>query len=328
LIFVLKTFLLLLMMGLGISYLTKSAEPTGIANIKTNELTGPVAHKVEGIDNFFQLSNRIYSGAGPEGDAGFESLQKLGIKTLITVDGSKPNIEMAHKYGLHYVHLPHGYNGISTNVQAQLIKAAQTVPGPIFIHCHHGKHRGPAAAAVICMGTEGWSPAKAEAWLVTAGTATNYTGLFKTVRDFKEPSLEQLRNISTNFPEVATLPGLVDAMVAIDEQWDHLKEIRKAGYKTPKEHQDLDGPTEVSILREHFREAQRLPESGQRGEVFLQKLKTQENNVAAAEKLFLQLKSNGAAETRIRLDKALDVVSQTCAACHQSFRDPALAGDK
>jgi hypothetical protein len=325
---VLKTFLLLLTMGLAVSYRTRADEPTSISNIKSSAAIGPVARKVEGIDNFFQLSDRIYSGAAPEGDAAFEALQILGVKTLITVDGTKPNIELAHKFGLHYVHLRHGYNGISTTVQAQLIKAAQTVPGPIFIHCHHGKHRGPTAAAVVCMGTEGWSPAKAEAWLITAGTATNYTGLFKTVRDFKEPSLDELRNIPTNFPEVATLPGLVDAMVAIDEQWDHLKEIRKADYQTPKKHRDLDGPTEVSILREHFREAQRLPESGERGEVFLQKLKTQENNVAVAEKLFLQLKSNGAAETRIRLDKALDVISQTCAACHQSFRDPPHAGDK
>jgi protein tyrosine phosphatase (PTP) superfamily phosphohydrolase (DUF442 family) len=315
---------MLLTLSLATSYRARAAEPTSLSNVKRNEVTAPVASKVEGIDNFFQLSDRIYSGSAPEGDTAFAALQKLGVKTLITVDGTKPNIELAHKYGLHYVHLPHGYNGISTNIQAQLIKAAQTVPGPIFIHCHHGKHRGPTAAAVVCMATEGWSSAKAEAWLVTAGTATNYTGLFKTVRDFKEPSPDKLRNIPANFPEIATLPGLVDAMVAIDEQWDHLKEIRKAGYQTPKEHKDLDGPTEVLILREHFREAQRLPESSRRGEVFLQKLKTAETNVEAAENLFLQFKSDGAAETRVRLDKALDVVSQSCAACHKTYRDPAL----
>ena len=29
-----------------------------------------------------------------------------------------------------------------------LARAARTLPGPIFVHCHHGMHRGPAAAAV------------------------------------------------------------------------------------------------------------------------------------------------------------------------------------
>src|SRR5690606_26674668 len=105
--------------------------------------------------------------------------------------------------GMRYVHLPHGYDGISTNIQLQLASAAGTLPGPIYVHCHHGMHRGPAAAAVVCMANDGWTAAQATAWLHAAGTSTNYAGLFGTVRDFKIPSTETLRSVSTNFPEVA-----------------------------------------------------------------------------------------------------------------------------
>jgi hypothetical protein len=41
-----------------------------------------------GIENFYHLSDRFYSGAAPEGDAAFAELRKLGVKTIITVDGA------------------------------------------------------------------------------------------------------------------------------------------------------------------------------------------------------------------------------------------------
>jgi hypothetical protein len=283
----------------------------------------PIALRAEGITNFFKLSDRIYSGAAPEGDAAFLALQKLGVKTLLSVDGSKPNVEMAHKYGMQYVHLPHGYNGISPRVQAELIKAEQTLPCPIFVHCHHGQHRGPAAAAVICMGNEGWDIAKARAWLKTAGTAANYVGLFKTVDDFRAPSVEELKELPSNFPEVATLPGLVEAMVGIDEQWDHLKDIRNAAYQAPKKHPDYDPPNEAVILWEHFREAQRLKEAKDRGNGFLEKLKIAEKRGHEIENLLRTTEADELGEGRSRLDNAMNAMNQNCLACHKSYRDPA-----
>ena len=92
-------------------------------------------------------SDRVYSGGQPEGDEAFATLRKLGVKTLISVDGTKPDVERAAKFGLRYVHIPHGYAGISSNTAARLAKAAATVEGPIFVHCHRGKHRGPKRPA-------------------------------------------------------------------------------------------------------------------------------------------------------------------------------------
>lgn len=278
---------------------------------------------IPGVHNLFSLGTNIYSGSAPDDDAAFAAVAKLGVKTIITVDGAAPNLELAHKYGMRYVHLPHGYDGIDAETEAKLLKAAKTLPGPILVHCHHGMHRGPAAAAVICMGEQGWTPEQGEAWLHKAGTGSNYTGLFETVRRFRPPSPSELKLISPELPEVVKVSGLVDAMVAIDERWDSLKAIRKAGYKAPPEHPDVQPAHEALILREHYREAQRLPESAAHGEKFLEILKKEESQVAELEKYLRQFEAHGAAEVRENLDASFEKIGRTCSSCHKEYRDPA-----
>jgi protein tyrosine phosphatase (PTP) superfamily phosphohydrolase (DUF442 family) len=101
-----------------------------------------------GVENAYRLSPRLYSGGEPRGEQAFAALKSLGIKTAISVDGATPDAETARRYGIRYVHLPVGYDGISREQAVRIIKAARTLPGPVFVHCHHGKHRGPAAVAV------------------------------------------------------------------------------------------------------------------------------------------------------------------------------------
>lgn len=274
-----------------------------------------------GIHNMFRLGTNVFSGSGPEGDEAFAALAKLGVKTIITVDGAKPDVELARKHGMRYVHLPHGYDGISTNTQAQIVKAAEILPGPFFVHCHHGLHRGPAAAAVICMSENNWTPTEAEAWLKTAGTASNYVGLYDVVREFKKPSAAQLNAIS-NLPETSKVSGLIDAMVEVDDRWDHLKAVRAAGYKTPKESPDIVPANEAVILWEHYREAQRLPESQKHDEKFINLLKTAEAEAKEAEKLLRAFAASPSAEIRASLDRNFDAIAKTCSACHKEYRNP------
>ncbi|MDB6055529.1 MAG: hypothetical protein JWN25_3052, partial [Verrucomicrobiales bacterium] len=207
---------------------------------------------------------------------------------------------------------------------AELIKAAQVSPGPIFIHCHHGTHRGPTAAAVICMANQGWSSLQAESWLKTAGTATNYTGLFLAVEQFQPPSADTLAKLPASFPEIAKVTGLVDAMVSIDEQWDHLKAMRKAEYGISRDHPDIQPANEAVILWEHFREAQRLPESVDHGTNFIERLKSIELTAREVENLLHQHATRPTPELRMQLDRKLDAVNQSCTACHKEYRNPNL----
>ncbi len=281
------------------------------------------ALEAPGVHNLFALGTNVFSGGTPEGDAGFEALAKLGVKTIISVDGAKPEVELARKHGLRYVHLPHGYDGISTNLQLQLAKAGRELNGPIYVHCQHGQHRGPTAAAVICMADQGWSREQAEAFLVVAGTATNYAGLYGVVREFQKPTGEQLESTPANFPETAKVSGLVDAMVQIDKRWEHLKVIRAAGYLAPPSHPDIQPANETVILWEHYREAQRLSEVIQKGSDMVERFKTAETEAKEAERLLRLFGSGGHANIKVQLDKTFDAMAKSCSACHKSFRDAA-----
>ncbi len=276
-----------------------------------------------GLHNVFTIGTNLLSGSAPEDDADFAALAKLGVKNILSVDGSKPNLDLAHKHGLRYIHIPHGYDGISTNTQVQLVKAAQTAEGPTYVHCHHGLHRGPVAAAVICMNTLGWTPQQGEAWLKAAGTGSNYAGLYETVRRFHPPTAAQLAAAPAKYPEAVTPSGLVDAMVGIDARWDHLKAVRKAGYQTPKENPDIQPAHEATILWEHYREMQRLPEARQKGDDFLQRTKAAEAAAQGFEKLLRSFAANPSPASRAQLDKSFDAVAQSCSSCHKAFRDPA-----
>lgn len=278
----------------------------------TNSIARPV--EIAGIHNAFRVTDRIYSGSQPEGDADFAALAKLGVKTIVSVDGSKPNVEAAHKYGLRYVHLPFGYDGVPTNRVAELSKLSTEVNGPFFVHCHHGLHRGPTAIAIMCEAAEGWTPMKAEAWLKQAGTAADYPGLYRAARDFKTPTAEQLALIKA-FPEITQSSSLVETMVEIDAHFDWLKKSQKAFWKTPPGHADISPAHEATILWEQFREMARTPDTATRPQDYRTKLTEAER---AADDL-RELLAKGAEGTT--LDEALKRSSQTCAACHKSYRN-------
>ena len=288
--------------------------------------SAPKAIQAEGLHNVFVLSTNLISGSAPEGDSGFAALAKLGVKTILTVDGAQPDVERARRFGIRYVHVPHGYDGIPPEVQLRLVKAARTLPGPMYVHCHHGKHRGPVAAAVICMADGLWDSGQAEAFLTAAGTATNYAGLYRTVRDFRAPSPEMLAAVSGNFPEKAPVPGVVAAMLAVDDCWEHLKAVRKAGYRVPPSNPDLDPANEALMLWEHFREASRLPEAARRGTPFLERLSKAEAEAKQLEAALRTPTLMRVGDSDPLLDRAFDTVGATCTACHKEHRDRAVSG--
>jgi protein tyrosine phosphatase (PTP) superfamily phosphohydrolase (DUF442 family) len=281
------------------------------------------ALETAGIHNLFALGTNVYSGSSPEGPEGLDSLARLGVKTIITVDGAKPDVEGARELGMRYVHLPHGYDGINTNLQMMLAKAGLELEGPIYVHCHHGKHRGPAAAAVVCMADQGWNREQAEAFLKLAGTSTNYSGLYETIRNFEVPSIEVLNAVPSTFPETADVSGLVEVMVGVDERWEHLQAVRAAGYGAPPWHPDIDPVNEAVILWEHYREAQRLPEVLQHGEDMVQKFRQSEAEGREAERLLRLIQESPGAELKSQLDRTFDAMDRSCSVCHKAYRNPA-----
>jgi protein tyrosine phosphatase (PTP) superfamily phosphohydrolase (DUF442 family)/cytochrome c556 len=276
----------------------------------------PVPVELPGIHNAFQATDRLISGSQPEGDSSFAALAKAGVKTIISVDGGKPDVAGAKKHGLRYIHLPFGYDGIPAARIPELTKAAQdAADGKIFVHCHHGKHRGPAAVGVICEATEGWTPARAEEWLKKAGTAPDYPGLFRAVRDFAAPTKEQLAKIGP-LPEVSQTGDLIDAMVAIDDHFMALKDSQKNGWKAPAGNPDATPAHQATLLWEQFRELARTPDTAKRSDDYRKHLADSEK---AADILRTALKAN--VPDPVALEAAFKSATQSCSACHKAFRN-------
>lgn len=276
----------------------------------------------EHIEKLYSLGPRVLSGGSPESPEAFEELRKLGVTTIISVDGSKPRVDAARAAGLKYIHLPIGYDGASRSNIVNLIKAAQvsqTNEGKIFVHCHHGQHRGPAAAAIICQAEGSLDTSRALAWLKEAGTSPDYPGLFQMVDRFQRPAAEELAVAPNSFPETAAVTGLIQGMVEIDRRWDHLKAVRSAGYSAPANHPDLVPAKEAVLMAEAYRELARSEEAQQLGADFVRLLHSAGQQAAELGDLFKNTPLS--TEARAAADRLMTDAARRCSSCHKQFRN-------
>ena len=278
--------------------------------------TAPAAPTdVPGLHNFKRLSDRLLRGAQPEGDEAFAALAKMGVKTVVSVDGAKPDVAAAKAHGLRYVHVPIGYDGIPDDKALSLAKAFTALPGPFYVHCHHGKHRGPAACALGRMILDGVSPEDAVAEMKAAGTDPKYMGLYAAPVAFTRPDDEALAKVEVP-PSSAPVPAFAQAMVEIDGSWDRLKAVQKAGWAAPADHPDVAPAHEAVILWEHLRELARREEVAARPAAFRTML-------AASEKGASDLAAALKGETldAVAAKAAFDRVAKSCVECHTAYRD-------
>jgi protein tyrosine phosphatase (PTP) superfamily phosphohydrolase (DUF442 family) len=281
----------------------------------TTQPFAPLADQ-EALHNAYVVTDKIIAGAQPEGDRSFQLLQELGVRTIVSVDGAKPDVETARRFGLRYVHLPIGYDGVDEPEGKAIAKALAELPGPIYVHCHHGKHRSAAAVAVACVNNGMLRPEQAEDVLRTFGTGANYKGLWKAARDAKRLDDSELAALQIEWVETATIPELADAMVKVDTHWEHLKAIRQAGWRSPADHPDLDPAHEALQVQEHLHEIARTPDAKARPTEYRKFLAAGERDVIALRDALsaTPVDAKGA-------DAAFTGASVSCTSCHKAFRD-------
>lgn len=314
--------------------LLMAAASTVVADQSAAKKTDPQPASLEKLtskhlSNPIKVHPKVISGGMPEGDAAFQDLQDLGIKTVISVDGAKPDVELAKKNGLRYVHLPHGYDGISDERVAELAKAVRDLPGPIYIHCHHGKHRSPAAASAACVGAGLIEHKDARQVLVVAGTSESYRGLYQTAQNAKRIDDAVLDALKADFPAVAKLPPMAEAMVGVEHASDHLKLFAANKWQPIKDQPALEPDHEALLLREHFTELLRTKEIMQKPERFQELMKEGE---AASQSMETALKdwiaAGRPAKTPESFVTGMDRIAKNCTACHKQFRDVPLGEKK
>jgi protein tyrosine phosphatase (PTP) superfamily phosphohydrolase (DUF442 family) len=267
----------------------------------------PVRSDHPGVNNLLPVGDGLWSGSTPEGDSGFASLQALGVRTIISVDGAAPDVDRAKRFGIRYVHIPLSYGGVSREQALHLVRAATELPAPIYIHCHRGKHRGPTAAAIIRRCREdAWTADEAVEYLHRAGTDQRYEGLYGAVREFRPPTADELASVPADFPESVPPAGLAAAMVELDDIWSKLEKSRANGWR--------DGKALAVQLVEQYREIQRLPDVNSRSNAFRQVLA---QAAVASDELEAGLRS----QDDTQRDSAFTRSRSLCVSCHRDHRD-------
>ncbi len=266
-----------------------------------------------GLHRYIRWSDKIGQGAQPHGEISFKNLAALGYKHVLSVDGAIPEVELAAKYGLNYVHIPIGYDGIPADAAKQILKSTE-LEGPIYVHCHHGKHRGPCAAQLMRMHADGVTAGVGILGLERSGTNKDYRGLWQTVLDFRGIDAKELAKVGT-LPSAVVPKGVRAGMVDMNLRYDHLKLSEKAGWKQPKDHPDISPAHEAKMLWELFREMHRNDEEAKGyGDVFMVMLKDSETATIALEQA-IRAGDYQAAKKHFTSVKGL------CKQCHRDYRD-------
>ena len=270
-----------------------------------------------GLLNVVAYGPSVWSGSVPVGDSGFATLKAWGVHTVISVDGAAPDLARANAVGIRYVHLPIGYDGFDDVRKLQLVRAVRDLPQPIYIHCHHGKHRSAGAAATIAVSL-GWLTSEvALARMKISGTAPNYTGLYACTASASLLTAATIDQASPDFPSVTRPNGLVEAMLAIDDTNDRLAAIERAGWKVPADHADLVPVAEAAALADHLRLLAASPEIAARPQSFRDLLAKSQGLAQRLEDQLTTVPSGDPA----RLSADMQALQATCKECHASARN-------
>lgn len=290
------------------------AHSAAAGSLPTMDATKP--QNYPGLHNCVAYTPALISGGWPEGEEAFETLHAWGIKTIISVDGAQPNVEAAQKHGMRYVHLPIGYDGFDDARKMELARAVRDLPGPIYLHCHHGKHRsaGAAGAVAVTLGQSDTSTAISR--MKVSGTSPDYKGLYLCVNESKPASTSQIDKASNQFPSHYKTSDFVQTMVEVDEANEHLKEVEQAGWKAPKSHPDLVPAALAGMLADHLRLCAEQPECQKEGKEFLALLAKSAAFAQKVEDLIIDPKATN--EERSAAFKSL---AATCKECHVKHRD-------
>jgi hypothetical protein len=265
----------------------------------------------------------VLSGSVPEGDAGFDSLKSWGVLTVISVDGAVPDLDRAKSRGIRYVHLPIGYHGFDEARKLELARALRDLPRPVYIHCHHGKHRSAGAAGAAAV-TLGWlAPEQAVARMKVAGTAPSYSGLYRCTAEAVKVADAAISTARADFPEVSRPAGLVKGMVDIDLTWDNLKAVQKAGWTVPADHPDLVPAAEAGRLADTLRLLRDDATVKAKPAEFQALMARNAEQAQSLEDLLAKFAAGTrpSPEDAERLNAISSQVAATCKACHAAYRD-------
>ncbi len=277
--------------------------------------------ELEGLHNVFKLSDNIISGGEPLTDGALKAVADMGVKTILSVDGKAPNAELAKKLGMRYVHVPIRYGGLTGDQATKIAKTFREQKPPFYVHCFHGKHRGPCGAAVgrIVLDEVSREQALAEMrqW---SGAARKYSGLYVSIATGDIPTAKTTEAFTWDFPAQHKIDGVRAGMVHMTRAFDNVKWLAKREWKPDANHPDIDAVNETAQLVQHFDQFVALKGYAARPADYKAWMT---DSVKSVRELATAVKAHADGDSAAAglATKKLAVLKNLCGACHKPYRN-------
>lgn len=277
-----------------------------------------------GMANVYRLSDTIISGSEPHDAEALAQLAAWGVKTVLSVDGKAPDVESAEALGLRYVHVPIRYSGITEDQVSCIAKTFREMEAPFYVHCFHGKHRGPAAAAIGRVALDGLERERAIAEMRQwSSTASKYEGLYSTVAVSDIPSAEQTAAYDFDFASARQFDGVREAMIVLTRSFDEVKLMAKSEWKATSEHPDIDPLQSAVQVSQLMNACGEMEESAAYPEDFQEMMADSRQHLGDLVQFLTDCRVEGTSEyvRNEQLDASFKAAAASCTKCHATYRN-------
>ena len=170
-----------------------------------------------------------------------------------------------------------------------------------------------------------WSAETAQAFMKSAGTSSDYPGLYSSVTKFEKPDAATLAAIGKDpIPEQVEVADMVEMMVQIDWRFDRLKDWLKNETANQPSGKGIDPDQEAIQLIELVKESARLPECRDQPAAFQKGFDALTTDLDNWVRLIREQKRT---QAKPRLEYLSELTGQLkratgqCNACHKAYRN-------
>lgn len=135
-------------------------------NARPDAWAQPVASAALG--NLYKVDDGLYRSRQPDRQ-GFEEARRKGIRTVINLRSSHTDAKLVDGLGLKLIEIPMNAWDLDEGRILAALRAIQTSPKPVLIHCEHGADRAGVVSAAYRVVVQGWSKDEAVAELKKGG---------------------------------------------------------------------------------------------------------------------------------------------------------------
>lgn len=277
-----------------------------------------------GIVNVYRLSDTIITGSEPHDAEALGQLAAWGVKTVLSVDGKVPDVEAAQELGLRYVHVPIRYRGITDDQILKIAKTFRELEGPFYVHCFHGKHRGPAAAAIGRVALDGLERERAIAEMRQwCSTASKYEGLYSSVALSDLPTAAETEAFDFDFTSATSFKGVREAMVELTRSWDEVQLIEKNDWKPSSEHPDIDALQSATHVSQLMNACGNMEGTEDFEADYFEMLGQTQGHLSDVVQFLTDCRVEGTSEfvRNEQLDTAFNAAKKSCLTCHAVYRN-------